>query len=179
VEFHDHRIIDPCPDPAETRRALHDRALNALVTQVLERLLQLRSLKDELKEQQRILSIQLKIQQTRLHGLEVLKPEEAAGEAAPSSAHPVLADIDRRIQDLAAESDSPEAYVRQLTAVLNAPQQVLTIAPVVLRLNWMGIKQTGAATGKPDIHLAEVEVKNQFERVAVLVGIPPQGGPTN
>jgi hypothetical protein len=39
VEFHDHRIVDPCAAENETRQALKDRALNALVTQVLERLL--------------------------------------------------------------------------------------------------------------------------------------------
>lgn len=174
VEFHDHRIVDPCPDPAETRSALKDRALNALVTQVLERLLTLRSLKDELKEQQRVLSIQFKIQQSRLHGLDDLKPEEAAGEAALSAANPVLADIGRQIQDLSAESDSAEAYVRQLAAVLNAPQQVLTIAPIVMRLDWMGIKLAESAGADGGIRLAEVELKSRFKRMAVLVDITRQ-----
>jgi hypothetical protein len=175
VEFHDHRIIDPSAAETETRRALMDRALNALVTQVLERLLELRALKDELKEQQRILSIQLKIQQTRMHGLDALASEEATGESAPPAAHPVLSDIDRQIQDLAAESDSPEVYLRQLTAVLNAPQQVLTVAPIGMRLNWMGVKQgDAAADGERDIRLAEVQFQDRLKRVAVFVDIDRQ-----
>jgi len=126
--------------------------------------------KDELKEQQRILSVQLKIQQTRGRGLEVLKPEENGGEGAPSAARPVLAALGRQIQDLAAESDSAEAYVRRLTAVLNAPQQVLAIAPVVLRLNWMGVRQA-AGGGEGDIRLAEVALQGERRRAAVLVTV--------
>lgn len=175
VEFHDHRIIDPFAAAAETRHALKDRALNALVTRVLERLLQLRSLKDELKEQQRILSIKLKILQTRSHNLDALTPEETAEESTPAAAPQLLAEIDRQIQDLASESDSPEEYLRQLTAVLNAPQQVLTVTPVVMQLNWMGVKQGNAAVdGDRGIRLAEVELQDRFKRVAVFVDIARQ-----
>jgi hypothetical protein len=171
VEFHDHRIIDPSTAAADTRRTLKERALNALVTQVLERLLQLRSLKDELKEQQRILSIKLKILQARPHGLEALTSKEAAGEAEPAAPR-VLAEIDRRIQDLAAESDTPEEYLRQLTAVLSAPQQVLTVTPLVMHLNWMGVKQgNAAAAGDRGFELAEVEFQDRLKRVAVFVEI--------
>ena len=172
VEFHDHRIIDPCPAVAETRRALEDRALNALVTRVLERLLQARSLKDELKEQQRILSIKLKIQQTRERGLDVLNPEENDGEEAPSTARPVMAELGRQIQDLAAESDSPEAYFRRLAAVLNAPQQVLAIAPVVLRLREVGdvkiCRVAEAIAGQPDHGWAAVEARDLCAAVSQL-----------
>jgi hypothetical protein len=172
VEFHDHRIIDPSTASADTRQALKERALNALVTQVLERLLKLRSLKDELKEQQRILSIKLKILQTRPHGLDALRSGEAASKAEPAAAPQVLAEIDRRIQDLAAESDSPEEYLRQLTAVLAAPEQVLTVTPVLMHLNWMGVKQgNAAAAGDRGFELAEVEFQDRLKRVAVFVEI--------
>lgn len=175
VEFYDHRIIDPCAAETETRHALQDRALSALVTRVLERLLQLRSLKDELKEQQRILSIKLKIRQTRSHGLDDLRSEQAAGESEARGAPRLLADIDRQIQDLAAESDSPEEYLRQLTAVLNAPQQVLTVTPIAMQLNWMGVKQgKAAADGEGGIRLAEVEFQDRLKRVAVFVDIARQ-----
>jgi hypothetical protein len=175
VEFYDHRIIDPAAAAAETRIALKNRALNALVTQVLERLLQLRALKDELKEQQRILSIKLKILQTRPDGLGILTSEQAAGESATPDAPRVLADIDRQIRDLGAESDSPEEYLRQLTEVLQAPQKVLAVTPVVLQLNWMGVKQgSAAAAGSREIRLAEVEFHDRLKRVAVLVDIARQ-----
>jgi hypothetical protein len=172
VEFYDHRIVDPSTAAAETRNVLKSRALNALVTQVLERLLQLRALKDELKEQQRILSIKLKILQTRPDGLGVLTSEQAPGESAARDVPRVLADIDRQIQDLAAESDSPEEYLRQLTAALQAPQQVLTVTPVVMQLNWMGVKQGKAPDGgSRDIRLAEIEFQDRLKRVAVFVDI--------
>lgn len=172
VEFHDLRMLDLAATEAATRDALKDRALNALVAQVLERLLQLRALKDELKEHQRILSIQLKIQQTRTHSLDGLMSGDRDDEAAAPQAQQVLADIDRQIQDLAVESDSPAEYLRQLTAVLNAPQEVLTVVPIAMRLNWMGVRQENAsAAGDPDICLAEVELQKRLRRIAVIVTI--------
>lgn len=175
VEFHDHRFVDPASAAEDTRRALKQRALNALVTQVLERLLSIRALKDELKEQQRILSIQFKIQQTRMQGLDALKANDASLESAPPSEPQVLADIARQLQELDAESDSPEEYLRQLTSVLNAPQQALAVTPISLRLNWMGVKQAEVSSaGEGAIRLAEIEFQDRFERVAVLVAIARQ-----
>lgn len=170
VEFHDHRIIDPSATVAETRRALIDRALNTLVSQILEPLLELRSRMDELKEQQRILSMQLKIQQTRMQGLDVLNPEV---EPAAPSVHPVLDDLERQLRELAGNSDSSEGYLRRLTAVLNSPQQLLTVTPIGMRLDWLGVKQGGGTTvdRESDIRLAEVEFKNHLKRVAVFVRI--------
>ena len=172
VEFHDLRMLDLAATEAATRYALKDRALNALVTQVLERLLQIRALKDELKEHQRILSIQLKIQQTRTHSLDELMSEDRGAEPAAPVAQQVLADIDRQIQDLAAESDSPVDYLRQLTAVLNAPQEVLTVVPITMRLNWMGVRlDDPSGASDRGICLAEVELQNRLKRVAVIVSI--------
>jgi hypothetical protein len=180
VEFEDHRIIDPGASLSETRRALQDRILNALVNHVLERQLQLRAHKDELREQQRILCIKLKIQQTRMQGLNGQNSRESAGESAPPEAHPMVCEFDRQIRDLAQECDSPDEYLRQLTAVLNAPQQVLTVTPICMRLNWMGVKQDRAGgDGGPDIRLAEVKLQDQVKRVAVFITTRRQDGRTN
>lgn len=172
VEFHDFRMLDLAATEDATRCALKDRGLNALVAQVLERLLQLRALKDELKEHQRILSIKIKIQQTRTHSLDGLMPEEREAETAAPVTNQVLADIDRQIQDLAAESDSPADYLRQLMAVLNAPQQILSVVPIAMRLNWMGVRQSVVSADRErEIRLAEVELQNRLKRVAVVVSI--------
>jgi hypothetical protein len=170
VEFNDLRILDPAATEAATRCAMKDRGLNALVTQVLARLLQLRALKDELKDHQRILSIQLKLQQTRTHSPDGPTADEGAAEPAALAGQRVLADIGRQIQEIAAESDSPADYLRQLTAVLTAPQEVLRIVPISMRLNWMGVKlDEASAAGGRDIRLAEVELQSRLKRVAVVV----------
>jgi hypothetical protein len=172
VEFHDFRILDLATTETATRCALKDRALNALVTQVLEHLLRLRALKDELKEHQRILSIKLKIQQTRTHHLDGLISGDCESEPAAPMAQRALADIDRQIQDLAAESDSPAEYLRQLTTVLSAPQEVLTVAPISMHLNWMGVRQRDASASRDcEFRLAEVQLPNHLKCVAVFATI--------
>ncbi|MCK7469061.1 MAG: hypothetical protein MZU91_13640 [Desulfosudis oleivorans] len=172
VEFYDHRIVDPSTAAAETRNVLKNRALNALVTQVLERLLQLRALKGELKEQQRILSIKLKILQTRPDGLGVLTSEQAPGESGCPGRAPGVGRYRPADPGLGRRVGLPEEYLRQLTAALQAPQQVLTVTPVVMQLNWMGVKQGKAPDGgSRDIRLAEIEFQDRLKRVAVFVDI--------
>ena len=169
VEFYDHRIVAPGLTALETRNELRERALNGLVSQVLEKILKLRTLKDELLEQQSILSTKLKIQQTRNRSLDVMLQQDLESEA---QAEHILADIDRQIKDIAAESDSPEYYLSELTQILSAPQEVLVVTPISLRLNWMGIKQCETSNDcLQEIRLADVELKDHFKRVAVLVTI--------
>jgi len=172
VEFYDHRLTAAALTETEIRTELMARALNVLVTGVLEEILKLRSLKDDLVEQQRILSIKLKIQQTRVRGLDLeldRNPEAEAG------AEQVLTEIARRIKSLGKESGSPKEYLCHLVQTLNAPQEVITVTPVALRLNWMGVKQCGGADAcVPEIHLAELRIKGQPQRVAVLAQINRQ-----
>lgn len=169
VEFYDHRIVAPARTVMETCNELRQRALNNLVTQVLEKILKLRTLKNELLEQQNILSIKLKIQQSQNRSLDVMLEEEPESE---TQAAQILADIDRQIKEIAAESDDPQHYLSELKQVLSAPQQVMTVTPVSLKLNWMGVKQCEPShCDLPEIHLADVELKGQYKRVAVLVAI--------
>jgi len=172
VEFRDHRILDPAETPAETRHELRTRALTALVAPVIEPALRLRSLQEELKEQQRILSIQLKIQQTRPDRSDAQPTEEGENGAAGTGTPQILADIDRQIRELSVASASPQEVLRQLAEVLNAPQAVLTVNPVAMRLNWMGVKQCKTSSECDlDIRLVEVELKDRMKRTAVFVDI--------
>jgi hypothetical protein len=89
-----------------------------------------------------------------------------------AQAEQLLADIDRQIKDISAEADSPESYLSELTQILSAPREVLAVTPISLKLNWMGIKQCDPSNNcQQEIHLADVELKEHFKRVAVLVTI--------
>jgi hypothetical protein len=168
VEFRDHRILDPAETPAETRGELRMRALAALVTPVVDRARRQRARLDELREQQRILAIQLKIQQSRPDRSAARGPQDIGGDAAP----PVLEEIDRRIRELSAAAASPAEVLREMAAVLGAPQAALTVTPVALRLNWMGVKQCRTSSACDlDVRLVEVEIREHLKRTAVFVEI--------
>jgi hypothetical protein len=172
VEFRDHRILDPAVTLAETRHELRARAMAALVTPVVERALQQRSLQDELREQQRILSVQLKIQQTRPVHPDAQSPGEGEKGASGNGASGILADIDRQIRELSASSTSPEEVLHEIAEVLNAPQAAMTVHPVAMRLNWMGVKQCRTSSECDlDVRLVEVELKAHWRRTAVFVSI--------
>jgi hypothetical protein len=168
VEFRDHRILDPAETPAETRGELRMRALAALVTPVVDRARRQRALLDELREQQRILAVQLKIQQSRPDRSAARGPQDGGGDAAPS----VLEELDRQIRALSAEAASPAEVLREMAEVLGAPQAALTVTPVALRLNWMGVKQCQTSSACDlDVRLVEVEIREHLKRTAVFVEI--------
>jgi hypothetical protein len=172
VEFRDHRILDPAVTLAYTRHELRARAMAALVTPVVERALQQRSLQDGLREQQRILSVQLKIQQTRSDRPDGQSPGEGEKGASENGASGILADIDRQIRELSACSASPEVVLHEIAEVLNAPQAAMTVHPVAMRLNWMGVKQCQTSSECDlDVRLVEVELKAHWRRTAVFVSI--------
>jgi hypothetical protein len=180
VEFNDHRLVAPAAAEAETRSEVRNLALDALVTQVLEKILSLRSLKEEMIAEQHLLSIKLQIRNTRDHSPDAAAGEVPDAETGADDARQLLADIDRRIRALSRESDSPEEYLRQLAQVLSTPQDVLTVTPISLRLDWMGVKHCGdAGACMPEIRLAEMKLKERFTRAAVIVRVErrdvPQG----
>ena len=172
VDFRDHRLLDPAATLAETRHELQMRALTALVTPVVERALRMRSLQDELREQQRILSVQLKIRRTRPDLCGRQSPEEAENGSSGNGTPRILEDIDREIRELSAATSPPEEVMRQVAEVLTTPQAALTVTPVAMRLNWMGVKQCRSSSDCDlDVRLIEVELKDHWRRTAVFVSI--------
>jgi hypothetical protein len=67
---------------------------------------------------------------------------------------------------------SPEDSLNHLLSFLNNPEFVLTIQPLSLRLNWMGVKVAKDSEDPGvEISLAEMELKNRLKRVALLVSV--------
>jgi uncharacterized protein (DUF1786 family) len=62
--------------------------------------------------------------------------------------------------------------MRQIAEVLTTPQAALTVTPVAMRLNWMGVKQCrNSSACDLDVRLIEVELKDHWRRTAVFVSI--------
>jgi hypothetical protein len=177
VEFVDLRVVAPAGTEAEARQELRVRTLQLLAAHALKHMLELRSLREELAEQRRILEIKLKIQQSRPDGLEcALSAECPAGERADPAGQ-VLEEIDRRLMELPPDAVSARAHLDHLVATLNHPEKTMRARAFALNLNWMGVKQAPAdgAGGAGAVRLAEVEIENRLKRVAVLVQVPRPG----
>jgi hypothetical protein len=172
VDFTDHRIVAPAATEAECRRALREGALRLLGLRALEHLTNLKSQKEDLAEERHLMGIKLKILQDHNRSLEGMLETDRDSVAKAVRVRKTLADVDLELQTVTAALGSPEDALNHLLSFLNNPEFVLTIRPLFLRLNWMGIK---AAEDSEDpgaeISLAEMELKNRLKRVALLVSV--------
>jgi hypothetical protein len=172
VDFTDHRIVAPAPTEAENRRALKEGGLRLLGLRVLEHLTNLKSQKKDLAEEKRMAGIKLKILQAHGRSLEGMLESDRDSAVKAARVRELLAEIDQELQTVAAVLGSPEDALTHLLSFLNNPDYVLTIQPLSLRLNWMGVKvDENAEDPGTEISLAELEIKDRLKRVALLVTI--------
>ena len=173
VEFYDHRIVAPASAEEEARKELVHRGLHVLTSNALEEFTEIKSIVEELKTQRRILDYKMKIHKTRDRGLESL----LAGSSGPDTetvveTRKVIDDIDKQLKEFEQGAGTPRDFLRKLEKVFLNAGNFLTEKPIMLRLDWMGVKQDETAAEKSqEISLAELEIPERAKRVAVLADI--------
>jgi hypothetical protein len=172
VDFTDHRVVAPAATETPNRQAVIEGTLRLLGLRALEHLTELKSQKENLAEERRLLEVKLKILQAHNQSLEGMLGSDRQGEVKVAQAQELLAEINRQLDEVTAVMGSSEDAMRLLISTLNNPEQVLISRPLTLRLNWMGVKvDEGAADPGKEISLADLEIKDRLRRVAVLVTI--------
>ena len=163
VDFRDPRILVPESDLTLARKELQHRMLAMLFARELNEIADLKSLKEELENQQSLLEF-------KLGGREVLESELAPGESGAESdeAEKVLCEIDHEIKDIGQDVDTPESHLRHVVQALNNIRQYLKIENFTLRLNRMGIK-VDASSKEPfdEIRLTECAFTGSSRRAVI------------
>ena len=167
VYFENPRILVPAPDLEIARKELQHRILLMLFTRELKEIADLNSLKEELEKQQDLLELQLWVSE---------KPE--SGKATPADAGKadeagkVLKDIDREIEEIGKDPDTPESHLAHVTHALMDLRQHLQIDRFNLRLNSLGVK-VKASSSEPfsEISLAECTFTGSPKRAGIWTRI--------
>jgi hypothetical protein len=172
VEFYDHRVVAPAATEEEKRRKLVQRGLALLAAHTLEEISQIRSIREDLSEERRMLAVKIKIQHSRERGLEgLLAGGSKSGESA-EKAQQLLAQIDRQLMEIKSGSGTPRDFMGKLEKVLLDPGNFLTGKTFGMRLNWMGVKLNEESTENDrEIVLAELEIPGRAKRTAVLATV--------
>lgn len=172
VEFYDHRVVAPAGTEGEHRKELVHRGLYVLASNALEEFMHVRSIREELEAQCRILDYKLKILQTRERGLECLLAGACSPGPEAGEARKLRAEMEKQLTELGQGSGTPKDFLNKLEKILAEPGDFLVEKPIAMNLDWMGIKrkEVSAENGNP-INLAELEIPERIKRVAVLVDI--------
>jgi hypothetical protein len=172
VDFTDHRVVGPAATETLNRRAVRDGALRLLGLRAMEHLTNLKSQKEDLAEEKRLLEVKLKILQAHNRSLEGMVESDRQSEVKTARVREMLTEISKELDAVTAVLGPPEEALKHLLPFLNNPEHVLTFRPLTLRLNWMGVKvDDGATDSGKEICLAELEIRDRLKRVALLVTI--------
>lgn len=169
VSFSDHRLFFPAASESDLRKELRQRMLVFLASRARDRIVELRTRRETLEEQQRQLRAQLGALRGNAHGPRPLPSSADLDERR-------LAELERRLdrteQDLA-DARKPlstlDDYLEQVRRVLGQPEDYLRIRPLSLRLNRLGIK-LDPDSPEPGETIALVELTSlEEQRIGVLV----------
>ncbi|HUV77390.1 MAG TPA: hypothetical protein VMW06_04965 [Desulfobacterales bacterium] len=169
VFFENFKVIDPAADLAETRLQVQHRALVSLFTQAFEKITDLQLWKEELEKQRALL--EFKVQQPKTDLQSDLNPTEAGDNQTQESLE-VLSDINRKLEEIKADLDTPEDRLEHLNAVLLNPEQHLRLETVPLKLSRLGIRLAPSSTEPAnEFTVAEFEMAQARKRAVVWVRV--------
>jgi hypothetical protein len=173
VSFGDHRIYSPAPSEPEAREGLKNCLFQGLVSNALERIMQLRLVSHRLQSKHQMLHSRLRryrqntreVQQGTRHGAEIARKIEQTSLEL------------ERIETKMLHSPllTPQVMLEQVVDVFSKPDDFIRIRKLPLRLNKMGIKiNDDSAQAGNELDLTEVIIGNDFPRVVTLATFPKQ-----
>jgi hypothetical protein len=171
VNFTDHRIYSPAPTERETRQGLKNCLFEGLVTNALERVVQLKLSNQRLQHERQILQARLRHAQYLL-GKQPTRPgtaEECRREIEESRLR-----LEKTEEDLRKiHQATPQVSLEQVLDVFSSPEKFVRLEKSSLRLNKMGIK-LDTTTSQPCniLDLSEVCIGEQQPRVVTLARFP-------
>jgi hypothetical protein len=167
VNFTDHRIYSPAPTETETRQGLKQCLFEGLVTNTLERVVQLKLSNQRLQHERQML-------QARLRHAQYLLGRQTG---RPASEVEYRRDIEEtRLKLEKTERDlrkihlaTPQVSLEQVVEVFSSPEKFVRLQESTLRLNKMGIK-LDESTRQPSYTSSstEVSIGEQPPRVVTL-----------
>ena len=177
VNYSGHRLITPGGDMAKTKQKLKERAFNHFITSSLERLVALRSHKEELEVQRNLLRSKLSaLRKCGTFGLEDELQTACITDAVTKQDFRKLQEIEKELKRLVANPMTLEDYLTEIDAVMGHPEQHLGSERSTVRVNRMGIKIDDPADKQAEtLSLREVQLgEDNIRYVVSLVRIPSE-----
>ena len=164
VSFSDHRVYSPAPSETETRKGLKNCLFQGLVTNALERIVQLRLESHQLQSRHQMLHARLRRHKKQTgNGNQATRGIEETGME--------LKKIEKKM--LHAPLLTPQIMLQQVIDIFSKPDEFVQVRKLQLRLNKMGIKISGdSAQADNKLNLTEVRIGNNPPRVVTLAMFP-------
>lgn len=153
VSFDAHRLVDPTPDEAKTRRLLMRRAFDHLLSLALKRLTFVKSERKDLERRRTLLQAKLNLLEREGWGFDAA----AAGEKlSVATIEERLGEIETQLQEFGGNDCESEACLQIVADLLGKPEEYLLAKSETIFVNRMGIKQNEASSDAPPLTFGEL-----------------------
>ena len=171
VNFTDHRIYSPAPTEEETRQGLKNCLFEGLVTNSLERVVQLKRSNQRLQHERQMLQARLR------HARYQLGRQSGGGSGEAESRREIeetrlkLEKTERDLRNI--HLATPQVSLEQVIEVFSSPEKFVRLQQSTLRLNKMGIRISESVRQPANtLDLTEVSIGEQPPRVVTLATFP-------
>ena len=141
VNFHNHHVAFPAGSETKTRREVKKRAFDYLIETALDRLVAVRTQKQQLEQQQRqLLQRKIKLLRGANTALEPLLDPHTADLSTPASIDKRLREIEVELGGIRADSATLDDHLAKVVVTLREPEKHLRLDRVSMTLDHMNIK---------------------------------------
>lgn len=141
VNFYKHRVTFPSGSETKTRREVKKRAFDYLIETALQRLISVRTQKQQLEQQQRqLLQKKTKLLKGAKLALEPLLDSQVSALTSPAAIDRRLREIEAELNRIRVDSATLDDHLMKVVATLREPEKYLRLDRVSLTLNHMNIK---------------------------------------
>ena len=173
VNFSEHKIMSPATSEAGIRQGLKQCIFDGLITYALQGISTLKTQKNDLQDQRRILHAKLRSRLSHGTGLTALLASAHADQTEVAEIEQRLADAEKQLGEMPVNHNAPLGYLNEVKNILAHPETFIKLKMVSLKLTRMSIKVCeDSAEVCNTIHFAEIDIVNVLKRVVAIVRYP-------
>lgn len=174
VNFHNHRVAFLAGSETKTRREIKKRAFDYLIETALERLVSVRTQKQQLEQQQRqLLQKKAKLIKGAHIALEPLTDPKIATVNTPVAIDQRLREIEVELNRIRADSATLDDHLAKVVVTLREPEKYLRLDRISMTLDHMNIKvEKQASPNSNTLYFQEILLGKNRRITTLLIHFP-------
>lgn len=169
VNFHGHKVLSPAANDALVRNGIKRCIFDGLVTHALRHIYMIKSSRQDLEDQRRILHARLRARQARGNGLSTLLAQAHENDEQPAHIQAKLAETQRQLDRMPGSQDMLPFYLEQIRAIFSNPEEFIRLNVSCFRLTAMGIKvESDTSQSVNTVCFSELEIADVMKRVVTV-----------
>jgi hypothetical protein len=170
VNFHNHHLAFPTGSETKTRREVKKRAFDYLIEVALDRLVSVRTRKQQLEQQQRqLLQKKTKLLKGANVALEPLLAPQVSAMTTPAAIDRRLREIEVELGRIRADSATLDDHLAKVVVTLREPEKHLRLDRVSMTLDHMNIKVDSDSTRNANTLIFDDVLLGKDRRITTLL----------